>query len=263
MNSKKFFITAFVIVILSLGFSQMAGATTTQMTFSRTLKIGTRGDDVKILQQFLISKNFLSGAADGIFGKMTSTAVKQFQIQNKALTVDGIVGPKTLLLLNQSITTSTSTPQTSIIFSTQPPIITSISISPTTPLVAGEPIKTQNGAYVVDNGDVVTLTGLHFIQSNNIYFSKDAPIMNVASFDGTSLTFTVNSSIAAGIEKSISQTASANKQTVLAALIKGWSQKPLDPSLTNGLYMAMQISIQNSNGVSNAIPIIINLGKGL
>lgn len=53
-----------------------------------TLKNGSRGDEVKLLQ----SK--LNVTADGIFGQNTETAVKLFQCQN-GLTVDGIVGPKT------------------------------------------------------------------------------------------------------------------------------------------------------------------------
>ena len=50
------------------------------------LKIGSRGSDVKELQEFL------NITADGIFGKGTEEAVKKFQSTNN-LAVDGIVGP--------------------------------------------------------------------------------------------------------------------------------------------------------------------------
>lgn len=53
-----------------------------------TLKKGSRGEDVKILQ------NKLNIMADGIFGVLTEEAVKEFQ-QSHGLTVDGIVGAKT------------------------------------------------------------------------------------------------------------------------------------------------------------------------
>lgn len=53
-----------------------------------TLKLGSRGVDVKTLQSKL---NLL---ADGIFGPMTEEAVRDFQ-KSHSLTVDGIVGPKT------------------------------------------------------------------------------------------------------------------------------------------------------------------------
>lgn len=55
------------------------------------LKRGDKGDTVKDLQRFLkMAKNDI----DGIFGPMTDSYVKAFQLANK-LTVDGIVGPKT------------------------------------------------------------------------------------------------------------------------------------------------------------------------
>lgn len=53
-----------------------------------TIKLGSRGEDVKILQQRL---NLI---ADGIFGVITDEAVRNFQKAN-GLTVDGIVGANT------------------------------------------------------------------------------------------------------------------------------------------------------------------------
>ena len=58
-----------------------------------TLKIGSRGNDVKTLQSKL---NLIP---DGIFGKITEEAVKDFQQKNN-LTVDGIVGDSTWNKLN-------------------------------------------------------------------------------------------------------------------------------------------------------------------
>ena len=53
-----------------------------------TIKLGSKGDDVKVLQQKL------NLAVDGIFGPLTQEAVKEFQ-KNNGLTVDGIVGTNT------------------------------------------------------------------------------------------------------------------------------------------------------------------------
>lgn len=58
-----------------------------------TLKIGSKGPDVKELQQLLNSKGY-SLIVDGDFGPSTQAAVKNFQRAN-GLTDDGIVGPKT------------------------------------------------------------------------------------------------------------------------------------------------------------------------
>lgn len=57
--------------------------------FKRTLKYGSRGNDVKELQKLLGIKS------DGIFGINTQKAVKDFQVKHK-LVVDGIAGPKTI-----------------------------------------------------------------------------------------------------------------------------------------------------------------------
>lgn len=58
------------------------------------LKIGSRGEEVKKLQESLNKLGFNCGTADGIFGPKTEAAVKAFQKAN-GLAVDGIVGPAT------------------------------------------------------------------------------------------------------------------------------------------------------------------------
>ncbi len=60
----------------------------------QTLKIGSKGEDVKKLQ------SYLNLCVDGIFGKMTEESVKQFQKENK-LTPDGVVGPTTWQMLEK------------------------------------------------------------------------------------------------------------------------------------------------------------------
>ena len=58
-----------------------------------TLKMGSKGPEVKKLQQILNTKGYTL-AVDGDFGPATQAAVKNFQRVN-GLTDDGIVGPKT------------------------------------------------------------------------------------------------------------------------------------------------------------------------
>ena len=57
------------------------------------------GDDVALLQQRLLDMGFDPGRCDGIFGRQTDTAVREFQ-RNVGLTSDGTVGPKTLRALD-------------------------------------------------------------------------------------------------------------------------------------------------------------------
>lgn len=63
-----------------------------------TLKVGSKGEDVKFLQIRLNEKGNYKLSTDGIFGAKTEEAVKDFQKKNK-LVVDGIVGTKTWSLL--------------------------------------------------------------------------------------------------------------------------------------------------------------------
>jgi putative chitinase len=79
------------------------------------LKIGSKGDEVKKIQQKL------GLTADGIFGKNTEEAIKKFQISNN-IVVDGVVGD---LVWNKLIIVNlqpTSTPSTSSSSSTIPAI---------------------------------------------------------------------------------------------------------------------------------------------
>jgi len=69
------------------------------------LKVGSKGEDVKQLQQKL------GLGADGIFGRGTEEAVKAFQLKN-GLNPDGIVGPNTWQkIMGQGITTPQVAPQ--------------------------------------------------------------------------------------------------------------------------------------------------------
>lgn len=64
-------------------------------------KMGSTGQEVKQIQTVLKQKGYYFGNIDGIFGTATRTAVRNFQKAN-ALTVDGIVGKKTLAKLGIS-----------------------------------------------------------------------------------------------------------------------------------------------------------------
>ncbi len=85
-----------------------------------TLKMGSKGDRVYILQAQLIRLGFLTGKADGDYGSKTKAAVIQFQKRYK-LTADGKAGKKTLKKIEElaqsgetpkPTATSTPTPTT-------------------------------------------------------------------------------------------------------------------------------------------------------
>ena len=68
-----------------------------------TIKLGSKGEDVKVLQKYLGLN------PDGDFGPKTLLKVKEWQIKNK-LTPDGVIGPKSweIILGNQTQITSTN-----------------------------------------------------------------------------------------------------------------------------------------------------------
>ena len=58
-------------------------------------KYGSRGSEVRTIQDKLKRWGYYTGSVDGIYGSLTVSAVKRFQ-QKNGLTIDGIAGPKTL-----------------------------------------------------------------------------------------------------------------------------------------------------------------------
>lgn len=68
----------------------------------RTLMMGTRGDDVMGLQEFLKANKLFSGEATGYFGALTRDALRQWQAQNQVVSSGderttgwGLLGPNT------------------------------------------------------------------------------------------------------------------------------------------------------------------------
>ena len=65
-----------------------------QTALPPTVRQGSRGEPVKMLQQLLNTVGINAGTPDGVFGPKTTAAVKAFQ-KARGLTADGIVGPGT------------------------------------------------------------------------------------------------------------------------------------------------------------------------
>lgn len=64
-------------------------------SISTLSKLGSRGDEVRKIQQKLRQLGYYKGAVDGIYGTATKKAVIAFQ-KNCGITADGIAGAKTL-----------------------------------------------------------------------------------------------------------------------------------------------------------------------
>lgn len=71
-----------------------------ELKYTRTLKQGMSGNDVKALQTKLNKLKFNCGTPDGKFGAKTKDAVRRFQSVYLALEVDGIAGKNTFKEIN-------------------------------------------------------------------------------------------------------------------------------------------------------------------
>ena len=70
-------------------------------------RLGSRGEEVRKIQQKLKNWGYYSGGVDGIYGTQTQNAVKSFQRKN-GLTADGIAGKDTLNAMGISNSSSSS-----------------------------------------------------------------------------------------------------------------------------------------------------------
>jgi len=80
--------------------------TSASVTQAATLKVGSNGSEIRMLQSELQALNYNVGPVDGIFGSKTNNAVMEFQ-RNNNLLVDGIVGPET----QEALKKTTNSPQ--------------------------------------------------------------------------------------------------------------------------------------------------------
>lgn len=67
---------------------------------SRNILMGTRGQDVMELQEFLNESGYRDGEVDGVFGPLTRGSLLRFQEEN-GLQADGIAGEETFALIEK------------------------------------------------------------------------------------------------------------------------------------------------------------------
>ncbi len=93
-------------IIIGIGFiySTETKQAPTQEVLS---KVGSRGDEVRKIQNKLKSLGYFTGTVDGIYGVKTQSAVKRFQ-KSVGITADGVAGPKTLLYLGLGSSSNSS-----------------------------------------------------------------------------------------------------------------------------------------------------------
>ena len=92
MKKKLIWIILFFILLTSFIYVVYYTSNSDIETLS---KYGSRGEEVRTIQEKLKRWGYYSGSVDGIYGSQTVSAVKKFQ-QKNGLTVDGIAGKNTL-----------------------------------------------------------------------------------------------------------------------------------------------------------------------
>ena len=93
-------ILGLIIVVVMVGFAK-------SNEVEALSKYGSRGDEVRQIQEKLKRWGYYSGNVDGIYGSQTMEAVKAFQRKN-GLTVDGIAGTKTLAAMGITSSSNSS-----------------------------------------------------------------------------------------------------------------------------------------------------------
>jgi peptidoglycan hydrolase-like protein with peptidoglycan-binding domain len=156
------------------------------VNLSSDLSYQSRGVEVMQLQTFLVSQNFPGGGGwmvTGYFGTATMQAVRNFQ-QREGLPVSGKVDAATRAAINRvscggsyGYTTPYTYPTTPYNYNYSYPtgglMLNSLSVN------TGGP------------GTLVTINGSGFDYANNTVYFGSTPLANIASYNGTSLTFSV------------------------------------------------------------------------
>ena len=93
-------ILGLIIVVVMVGFTK-------SNEVEALSKYGSRGDEVRQIQEKLKRWGYYSGNVDGIYGSQTLEAVKAFQRKN-GLTVDGIAGTNTLAAMGITSSSNSS-----------------------------------------------------------------------------------------------------------------------------------------------------------
>lgn len=106
-------ISVLVAVVLVIGVIFSLNGSLEKDTVTALSSMGSRGSEVKAIQEKLKERGIYKGSVDGIFGSATKSAVQKFQKQ-VGLTADGIAGPATLKKLGISIGTIPSATQSNV-----------------------------------------------------------------------------------------------------------------------------------------------------
>jgi len=178
---------------VSGGQSQGGGSqASTAYTFTKDLTLGSRGPDVKALQQFLNSKGYVvarSGAGSPgneseYFGPATRAALIKFQKDNNITPAFGYFGPKTRAVVNSMVSSGVSGSTGGGVIL---PAGFNVSLAANTPnagsVVAGQ-IVADLASFTFSNGTPNPVT-VNSLTVTRIGVSSDNSLLNVYLYQGS------------------------------------------------------------------------------
>ena len=190
------------LVVLAISFIQpvAASAQTTCQLPKVDRQIGSRGVDVKCLQEFLINKGALmAGYNTGYFGNLTKTALGKFQATNSIAPSAGYWGPKTRAFVSGMTITAVSSPAIATpiatVNATTNLLVSKAAGNPTGSAIAGAgQITVGKYAFTAPSTMGVTITGLTFQKGgvvsnsnlNNMYLANGSTGEIVAQYQSIS-----------------------------------------------------------------------------
>lgn len=247
-----------------------------EVSFSRDLKIGDRGLDVKELQIFLNSDPDTVVAYSGFgssgneteyFGELTKSAVIKFQNKYASEVLytiglsygTGYVGPMTkqkILELTQNLsqTNSVSVEPVSPTVDPTPSVSAPVySVTNTKPQ-----ILSITPEVITERNQTITITGQGFTANNTILVSGE-PIDafdGVASLNGNQIQITLSLPVVETIISQIEEVDKLDTDDFIDALNEDFENEELDIESQKGIFPIV-VYIENQNG--NSEPFEINL----
>ncbi len=192
MKGAIFFLVMILLLVLITAPVLVLAQKITIPAFTRSLSLGTRGDDVRSLQEFLSRDKeiYPEGLATGYYGPKTVEAVKRWQ-QKYGVEAIGIVGPKTIAKIKEIGLTTTppiNTPTTSetsaqpiILNDTTPPTVTLTlrAVAPTKIYILTNPSEEVTAVYEyglnINYGSTQEVSNQYFSSSTAIYIENLTP----------------------------------------------------------------------------------------
>ncbi len=116
--------------------SSSSSSSSTSSSDDDMLKVGTKSEAVRQLQQNLKSLGYYDGSITGNYGNLTKEAVYSFQRSN-GLSADGVAGAKTLAAIRSKLSKNGSSNSTTTVTSTSTSTSVSSSLGTATALIEG------------------------------------------------------------------------------------------------------------------------------